>query len=388
MSHFTVLVIGENPEEQLEPFWELDLSQDEMANDPRAVFVDETKEVIKNYNEGSSKEFYSASSGYSYKVTQEQFNNIKQSPIGRKMILQIKEKDPFAYLEKNKKYRIGYSNKDSNTWIKVIDIISTTHPDENITFTGTAQIQKIHPPREISHKSTYSTIDKFARDWDGYIKVDGKYGYYHNPNAKWDWHLLGGRWTGYFKMKETERVKGGNIGEPGIMTEPAKNGYADQCLKCDIDFEYMRKEEGLEAENKYENVVTAFNGEIPKTTLKWEEIKEENFDKKKEIYWGQPALKKLKRLRKTLPNDHIINSFYFDLQDFQCTKEEYIQKAIVSAISTFAVLKDNKWYGRGDMGWWGAVSDEKEQSIWDKEFNKLINELPDETLLSVFDCHI
>jgi len=38
MSHFTVLVIGGDPDGLLEPYWELDLSAEEMINDPRAEF--------------------------------------------------------------------------------------------------------------------------------------------------------------------------------------------------------------------------------------------------------------------------------------------------------------------------------------------------------------
>ena len=31
MSHFVVLIIGPDPEGQLDPYWELDLPQDEIA---------------------------------------------------------------------------------------------------------------------------------------------------------------------------------------------------------------------------------------------------------------------------------------------------------------------------------------------------------------------
>ena len=49
MSHFTVLVIGPENQEQLDealyPFWELDLSEEERKNDPRATFtVEKTSE--------------------------------------------------------------------------------------------------------------------------------------------------------------------------------------------------------------------------------------------------------------------------------------------------------------------------------------------------------
>ena len=56
MSHFTVLVIGPKNEIELEealyPFWELDLSEEEMLNDPRAVFQIETtsEQAQEKYN--------------------------------------------------------------------------------------------------------------------------------------------------------------------------------------------------------------------------------------------------------------------------------------------------------------------------------------------------
>ena len=45
------------------------------------------------------------------------------------------------------------------------------------------------------------------------------------------------------------------------------------------------------------------------------------------------------------------------------TKEIYIDR--YSKFSTFAVVINGKWYERGSMGWWGIVSDEKdEKGIW------------------------
>lgn len=56
--------------------------------------------------------------------------------------------------------------------------------------------------------------------------------------------------------------------------------------------------------------------------------------------------------------------------------------------SVFAVLKDGKWYERGEMGWWGCVFNEKEKDKWQEEFNKLLKSLPENTLISIYDCHI
>ena len=51
-------------------------------------------------------------------------------------------------------------------------------------------------------KEKYPTIDEFAKEYFGYCKVNGKYGYMSNPNAKWDWYSEGGRWSGYLTNKE------------------------------------------------------------------------------------------------------------------------------------------------------------------------------------------
>ncbi len=40
------------------------------------------------------------------------------------------------------------------------------------------------------------------------------------------------------------------------------------------------------------------------------------------------------------------------------------------------------------MGWFGSVIGEKDEETWNSMFSKLIDELPDETPLTVIDCHI
>lgn len=56
----------------------------------------------------------------------------------------------------------------------------------------------------------------------------------YNKLSKWDWYSLGGRWTGFFKLKEG---KTGEVGEEGLMTQPAKEGFADSALKGNVDLE-------------------------------------------------------------------------------------------------------------------------------------------------------
>ncbi|CAQ71573.1 hypothetical protein [Cupriavidus taiwanensis] len=77
-----------------------------------------------------------------------------------------------------------------------------------------------------------------------------------------------------------------------------------------------------------------------------------------------------------------------NVESYNCTREAYVQAARDAAGVTFAVLHDGKWYERGSMGWWGCVSDEKDTNEWYRQFAELIDGLPDDTPLTVVDCHI
>jgi len=141
-------------------------------------------------------------------------------------------------------------------------------------------------------------------DWNnkpGYIDDDKNIYTYstYNPNSKWDWYQVGGRWTGYFKLKENTK---GVLGKPGLMTEQGEDGFVDQLYKKDIDIEWMKNN----------------------------------------------------------------------------------NKSIVP----FALVNNGKWYKRGEMGWWACVSNEKGKDEWENEFNKLFDSIPDDSLITIVDCHI
>lgn len=59
------------------------------------------------------------------------------------------------------------------------------------------------------------------------IEIDG-HKYRDNPNAKWDWYSLGGRWSGMIKVK---KGKYGQHGSPGVFKN--KTGI-DSAIKKDI----------------------------------------------------------------------------------------------------------------------------------------------------------
>jgi hypothetical protein len=42
----------------------------------------------------------------------------------------------------------------------------------------------------------------------------------------------------------------------------------------------------------------------------------------------------------------------------------------------------------GEWVWFGIVHEEQDEDEWLKQFNKLIDSLPEDTLLTLVDCHI
>lgn len=254
MSHFTCLVINDNVEEQLEPYFELEctMSREEIKNDSRAEFTERltTEELEKDF-------------------------------------LRVKNENPELY---------------------------------------------------------YENLEEFAEDYHGYSKLDDEevWGRWTNPNSKWDWYQVGGRWSGMFKIKDNPKYPNDiQVGSPGLMTEPAKRGYADSIRLCDIDFEGMIKEKRERAEKN------------------WIEIQEKLAQGDKHVLW------------------------MYDVKENE-TKEEYIEDCC--KFSTYAVIKDGQWYSKGEMGWWAVSSNENEN--WTEEFDKMIKSLPEDTLLTVVDCHI
>lgn len=255
--------------------------------------------------------------------------------------------------------------------------------------------------------NTVRNFAEFASDWQGAtialgrsaIDLSGEHKYRYtlvedgevvevvrrtNPNKKWDWYVVGGRWQGFFRVKAHSMA--GALGVQGVpaMLDPSYEvpgpDRADVCFKADLDVEGMRAEaEGRAVEewDLYQSVVCG----LPKPSP-WSEVLEkegEEHQRAREEYQAQPAIKALRSNEKTI---------WLNPEDFDCSREEYLKAARDGALSTFAVIKDGEWHERGSMGWFGCVSDEKDKGSWLREFASLIDSLPDDALLTLVDCHI
>lgn len=255
---------------------------------------------------------------------------------------------------------------------------------------------------------------EFVEHWNGYKPVlpgeapdiddTHKYGYMRldaagevvelvqrtNPNAKWDWWVIGGRWTGFFKLKHNAS---GAVGMRGLMTTPALPGYADQALNGDIDWASMRKEAADEAAERYAAMQRHTGGQ---RWLSWPEVRAQHgaddttapdftarLDAARAAYHNQPALL---ALNTPAARDEV--GFLLEYDEFLVDRDTYVRRAAQQARMTYAVVKDGQWYQGGDVGWWGITSNELPEHEWAAQFAQLVDDLPPDTLLTVVDCHI
>lgn len=335
MSHFTVLVVGHNPEEQLAPFQE-----NNMGNCPKEYlrFIETESEYLQEFLNGKIKRV--------------------EMPDGSYVSLF------------DERFRVsGTFGSGPNTHIIPSDLEIV----------------------EVEFREIYEDFESFMREYAGFNERDpqkGLFGYWDNPNAKWDCYELGGRWTGFFKLKKSS--KSGKVGSPGLFTSTAPKGYADQAKKSEIDFEFMREKSAQRAIERYD-FAQILVGHL-EIHLTWEEVGKKfdlplEIESARKFYWNQPRCSVWKKeMNKDLKAFPL--SWDSSPDDFLISREKYIQKAREGAICTFALLKDGNWYERGKMGWWAVVNQEKDEDVWNSEFSKMIDELPDEVLLSIYDCHV
>lgn len=163
------------------------------------------------------------------------------------------------------------------------------------------------------------------------------------------------------------------------MTQPAGIGYCDQCLKKDIDIDGMRLEAVEKASKKYDLAMSVINGEEFES---WDSVRNriKSIDEARDFYNNQPVILRWNKTEEF--------RFFTNPSEFSISKDEYLKIASNNALVTFAFVKDSKWYEKGEMGWWACVSNEKDENEWMQQFNNEFESLPDETLISIYDCHI
>lgn len=247
---------------------------------------------------------------------------------------------------------------------------------------------RMAPFNEQPHPNDKRVKMKFVRDPDAdWDKKQHRCGYWRNPQAKWDWYQVGGRWTGYFKLKEGVEPVLGDVGAFGCE---ARDGYGDIVKKGDIDLESMMSGAKKEAEIAYDSWEELRAGRPVKS---WEQLSAEAKAKGKDEDWlrdtyhKQPVIKEF--IERAKSADAALAFFANPSPFIHHTRDQYIRMKRASQITPFAFLKpDGTWVEKGEMGWFGMASNEKTQLDWSVAFMEYFHALPDNTKITVVDCHI
>lgn len=197
-----------------------------------------------------------------------------------------------------------------------------------------------------------------------YLTSNGNHLTTYNPNSKWDWYSIGGRWRNLLLTKiDNEDV----IQETGLedlinrgsnLIKKAPEGYkwVDGAKIKDIDFE-----KAMEFRNTYNKAIrfweTYIEGQDPQTEEEKEAVKWEI--RKKEYY--------IDRYR---------------------TKENYAK--LESTFTTWALLDKYGWHEQGEMGWWGMNNSTRDSELlFIEKFTETLNKPENQDkYLIIVDCHI
>lgn len=211
----------------------------------------------------------------------------------------------------------------------------------------------------------------------------------YNPESKWDWYLIGGRWTGYFKAASDAPRAALINGQPGVMTR--QNTDPSRCdggQKRHLDLGSLRDAKGDEARELHEKWLKVVQGTPEARPFREfadvvDKVDGYTIDRAREEYHSQPRIEAIKGTDVDL---------HFDcpIEYYQKPQRLFVELARAQAVPGYAVLTlDGKWMAPGRMGFWGFSSDdESTRAGYFEVANAYIDSLPDSTWLIAVDCHI
>ena len=375
MSPFAIFVIGDNVEQQLQPFHEFECTG---TNDQYVQDQDETEEKRSEYNEGTRSmvrladgTLISAYDDACYRYpTEEESKKIGpiagsgwSGPAG----IQYTSKDwgdGKGY--QTKVHQIPEGGQEAD--MPYSEVMTFRQYIEDYSEIKTVPHGQ-QPDINDAHKYGYATLTAEG-EVDKVIRRT-------NPEKKWDWWVVGGRWSGFLKLKPGAHGEAGRKGVIGSCADDGP-GRADATTKGAIDFEGMRDEAGKKAAERWDQAAAAHCGQ---SWEPWSVIGPRTGydDVARKTYNEQPAVQALRK---------VFNNPFHDIDQYLTPRDQFIQQARDSATVLYAFVKDGQWVGKGEMGWFGMSSGDADQGEWSRKVNEMLDALPDDTPITVVDCHI
>lgn len=360
MSHFSVIVIGSNHEQQLAPYHEFECTG---QNDQYVQDIDKTEEARKEYEESTSRVLVSPDGAHHDPYDDQFYRDPSEAEVaaaGPMGMMGTGFGGGVSHTSKDWGDGRGYRAKVRfipEGWeeTEVATKSKESFADWASGYYG-SPVVKIGTPidREEEHKFGYILVDEKGE----VISVIDR----TNPNKKWDWWQIGGRFGGLLLKDGT--------------TSP-------QTTFGEIDFAAIRSVAEEKAGSEYDCAMSII-GDLP-VNQKWEFVRDENdIEGSKEKYWQQPRC----AAWRYEAHKHSCLSWDSSPDDYLSTRDEFVKAAGDSSFTPFAVLKDGKWHERGEMGWFACVSGEKDKETWADIVRELFRDLPSDTEITKIDCHI
>ena len=277
------------------------------------------------------------------------------------------------------------------------------HPADEAEAAAREIVQKEYVQNDPALKEKYeaylkeSDIASIFDSWSGYtIDEQGNVGRVTNPNAKWDWWLIGGRWTGKLLLKDG---KEGTSGTPGLRTPAnADPTRADSALVGDIDWDAIKAEQLGSVMDKYDAYQRLLEqareaGPLPEDVEKAGSVWNDEGGRGE---YCREAFASLDDYALSLAVDrlaydeklHWFDTFQESADKFYKSREQYSGMFCYKALTYAFVDTEGGWNQRGEMGWFGMSDEDKGTPDYDIAFWKFVESLELQQRIYIVDCHI
>lgn len=187
-----------------------------------------------------------------------------------------------------------------------------------------------------------------------------------NPQAMWDWWTIGGRYASRLLLRTGERVS--------------------SARKGNIDFDGMQEAAHVEAGLRFDRVeklVEEYGR--PETFDYFLSKHNDDVAAARSEYWGQPFMRSITGDATLWLYENPVDGYCLHEDN---PREAYAHSEALHSVPCYAWVEDGIWNARGKMGWFGFSDDTVSTTEWyEKVWEKLL-ELPDDTLVTIVDCHI
>lgn len=245
-----------------------------------------------------------------------------------------------------------YEDLDPERW--PVSFLAKEYPDADLTDPHT--VARLYNGHWDDGSGKYEVDEKGLFEWSTY-----------NPQSKWDWYTVGGRWAGTLLVKPLVAAAAPNVHVNQFSAEiaaqerqhfaPVMDGrHTDQARFGEIDWEGMRLERLAKIDKRWDG----YEGVL---------VKHGPDAAKREAYW----------------------TFGIDGDELALGREGHLAREASRHPLHWvqAMVGEGVWREKGRMGWFGASTDgPDERDEWASWMGQFFGGMSDDVLLTVVDYHI